>query len=104
MDPKCYLKIVHASDSILEPEHDRIIYGDTSQYHLLKKMAIAYTAAEKHMAFVGFIGYEPEKTYFGGREILVITENNIERYYTVQKGKIKEIVPHTFAYFEEDAI
>ena len=104
MNSKCYLKITHASDSILEPEYERIVYGDASQYHLLKKMAIAYTSTEKHMAFVGFVGHNPEKAYFCGHEILVITENNIERYYTVQKGKIKEIVPHTFAYFEEDAI
>ena len=100
----CYLKITYASDSILEPECERIVYGNMAQYHLLKELAKAYTSSEKHMAFVGFIGHEPEKTYFGGREVLVVTQNDIEHYYTVQKGKIKEIVPHTFAYFEEDAI
>ena len=104
MNSKCYLKIIRASDSILEPEHEQIVYGDASQYHLLKEMAIVYTSQEKHIAFVGFVGHEPEKAYFGGREILVVTENDIERYYTFQKGKTKEIVPHTFAYFEEDVI
>jgi hypothetical protein len=103
MNNECYLKITHASDSVLEPEHTRIIYGDIAQYHLLKKMAIAYTSTEKHLAFVGFVGHEPEKTYFGGREVLVVTQNDIERYYTFQKGKIIEIVPHTFAYYEENA-
>lgn len=104
MNNECYLKITYASDSVLEPEHTRIIYGDIAQYHLLKKMAIAYTSTEKHLAFVGFVGRKPEKTYFGGHEIFVVTKDDIEHYYTVQKGKIKEIVPHTFAYFEEDAI
>lgn len=98
----CYLKITHASDAILVPECERIIYGSIAQYHLLKELAIAYTSAEKHMAFVGFVGCEPEKAYFGGREMLVITEDDIERYYTVQNGKLKIIEPHTFAYFEED--
>ena len=100
---ECYLKIIHASDAILEPENERIIYGDIAQYHLLKTMAIAYTSTEKHIAFVGFIGRKPEKVYFGGREILVVTENDIEHYYTVRNGKLKIIEPHTFAYYEENA-
>ena len=99
----CYLKITHASDAILEPEYERIIYGSIAQYHLLKELAIAYTSAEKHMAFVGFIGRKPEKVYFGGREILVVTENDIEHYYTIRNGKLKIIEPHTFAYYEENA-
>ena len=101
---ECYLKITHASDSILKPEYERILYGGMAQYHLMQELAIAYTATEKHIAFVGFIGRKPEKVYFGGREILVVTENDIEHYYTVRNGKLKIIEPHTFAYYEEDVI
>ncbi len=100
---ECYLKITHASDSILEPEYERILYGGMAQYHLLKELAIAYTSTEKHMAFVGFVGHEPEKSYFGGREVLVVKDDDIEYYYTVRNGKLKIIEPHTFAYCEENA-
>ena len=97
----CYLKITYASDSILEPECERIVYGNMAQYHLLKELAKAYTSSEKHMAFVGFIGHEPEKTYFGGREVLSVDECGITRYYTVEQGKLHTVESHTFAYFLE---
>ena len=98
-----YLKIVQAYDSILEPECERVIYGNSAQYHLLKSLAKAYTLSEKCMAFVGFVGNNPEKAYFDGREILVVTENGTTRYYTIKKGELRVVEAHTFAYCEEEA-
>ena len=96
MDPKYYLKITNASDSILKPEHEQLIYGDAAQYHLLKELAIAYTNMENCLALVGFINSSlPEKAYFEGKELLInVDDRDNVKYYCVKNEKL-QILEHS---------
>ena len=91
-----YLKIVQAMDDFMESKTERIIYGDATQYHLLKELAIAYTSTENCLALVGFINSSlPEKAYFEGMELLInVDDRDNVKYYCVKNEKL-QILEHS---------
>jgi hypothetical protein len=103
----CYLKIVEAMDDFITPSTERIVYGEAAQYRHLKNLAAVYTKGKNCLALVGFVGSpKPEKAYFDGKELLIVTDGHGQpQYYCVKDSKLHTLEHTTISfYLQETAV